>query len=83
MSLAEIEAELEKLTPDELRDLALKSWKVFIEKEGRLDPANECSEEDPVLLAALDEAISKADATPDQGWSGSEALGRLARWTSR
>ena len=83
MSLAEIEAELEKLTPGELRRLALRSWKAFMEKEGRLDPAKECSEEDPVLLAALDEAVAKADATPDRGWSGSETLGRLARWTSR
>jgi len=34
MSLAEIEAELRKMTPDELRHLALKSWTAFVEKEG-------------------------------------------------
>jgi hypothetical protein len=33
MSLAEIEAELDKMTPDELRHLALKSWTTFVEKE--------------------------------------------------
>ena len=34
MSLAEIESELEKLTPEELRRLALKSWSTFVGKEG-------------------------------------------------
>ena len=83
MSLAQIEAELEKLSPDELRHLALKSWRAFVEKEGRLQTANECNEDDPGLLAALDEAISKADATPQQGYSGEEILARLRGWNSK
>jgi hypothetical protein len=57
MSLAEIEAELDQLGPDELRRLALKSWTTFVEKERRTDGANECDEDDPRFLAALDEAI--------------------------
>jgi hypothetical protein len=34
MSLIEIKAHLDKLTPHELRHLALKSWTAFLEKEG-------------------------------------------------
>ena len=83
MSLAEIEAELDNLTADELRHLALKTWSAFVQREGGLDASNECSEDDPRLLAALDEAIAKADVTPDQGHSGSEVLARLRAWTSR
>ena len=64
MSLAEIEAELGKMTPDELRHLALKSWTTFMEKEA--GTANECGEDDPQVLAALDEAIEKADASPSE-----------------
>ncbi len=83
MSLAEIEAELEKLTADELRRLALISWSSFVEKETRPDSANECHEDDPRLLAALDEAIAKADATPGLGHSGSDVRARLGGWTSK
>jgi len=83
MSFAEIEAELEKLSPDELRRLALKSWTVFVEKEGGSEAANECSEDDPRLLAALDEAIAAADATVGQGHVGSDVRARLSEWTSR
>jgi hypothetical protein len=81
MSLAEIEAELGKMTPDELRHLALKSWTAFVEKEA--GAVNECSEDDPQILAALDEAIEKADAAPHRGYSGSEVRSRLSKWTSR
>jgi hypothetical protein len=83
MSLAEIEAALERLGPDELRHLALKSWMAFVEKERRQDGVNECDEADPRLLAALDEAIAKADATPGQGHSGSGVRARLTEWTTR
>jgi len=83
MSLAEIEAELEKLSPDDLRRLALKSWTVFVKKESGLANANECDEDDPLLLAALDEAIAKADAPRSQGHSGIEVRARLTEWTSR
>ena len=81
MSLAEIEAELGKMTPDELRRLALKSWTAFVEKES--GAANESSEDDPQLLAALDEAIEKAEGVPQRGHSGSEVRSRLSKLTSR
>jgi hypothetical protein len=83
MSLAEIEAELDHLGPDELRHLALKSWMTFVEKERRQDGINECDEGDPRLLAALDEAIAKADVTPGQGHSGSDVRARLSEWTTK
>jgi hypothetical protein len=82
MSLAEIEAELEQLGPDELRRLALKSWTTFVKKEQHLDEVNERDEADPSLLAALDEAIAKADAVPGQGHSGRDVRTRLNEWTS-
>ena len=82
MSLAEIEAELDRLGPDELRHLALKSWSTFVEKEGRQDGVNECDEGDPRLLAALDEAIAQADATAGQGHSGREVRARLDAWST-
>lgn len=47
MSLAEIEAELDRMTPDELRRLALKSWTAFVKKEAGVDAPNDCSEDDP------------------------------------
>ena len=83
MSLVEIEAELDRLGPDELRHLALKSWMTFVEKERCQDGVNECDEDDPRLLAALDEAIAKADATPGQGHSGRDVRARLNEWTTR
>jgi hypothetical protein len=83
MSLAEIEAELDFLGPDELRRLALKSWTTYVEKEGRVGGVNECDEDDPRLLEALDDAIAKADATPGQGLSRSELRARLNEWTTR
>jgi hypothetical protein len=82
MSLAEIEAELGHLGPGELRHVALKSWVTFVEKEQRQAGVNECNEDDPRLLAALDEAIAKADATPCQGHSGHEVRARLNEWTT-
>jgi hypothetical protein len=83
MNLAEIEAELGNMTPDELRQLTLKSWTAFVEKEVGTGVANECSEDDPLLLAALDEAIEKAEAAPQRGYSGNEVRSRLGKWTSR
>lgn len=82
MSLAEIEAELDHLGPDELRHLALKSWMTFVEKEQCQDGVNACDEDDPRLLAALDEAIAKANATPGHGCSGREIRTRLNEWTT-
>jgi hypothetical protein len=83
MSLAEIEAELDQLGPDELRRVALSSWSKFVEKERREGCVNECDEGDPRLLAALDEAIAKADATPGQGNSWHDVRVRLNEWTTR
>lgn len=83
MGFAEIEAELENLQPDELRRLALKSWRFFLQKEGHADPANECSEDNSALLAALDEAIAEAEAAPDSGYSATEVTRLVREWTSR
>ena len=83
MSFAEIEAELPHLTPDELRDLALKSWSAFSEKESKSSDVNECDEDDPALLAALDEVIAQARANPGKGFSASEVRAEIARWNSK
>jgi hypothetical protein len=83
MSLAEIESELEKLSPAELRRLAFKSWSTFVAKEGGLEVAGGCDEVDPELLTALDEAMQAADATPGQGYSGAELRTRIGEWTTR
>jgi hypothetical protein len=82
MSLAEIEAELEKLTSDELRRLALKSWNEFMAKEGRSGAANECSEDDPKLLAELDKAIENANSSAAV-YSADDVRTRLKQWTSK
>jgi hypothetical protein len=82
MSLVEIEAELDQLGPEELRHLALKSWMTFVEKERHQDGVNECDEDDPRLLAALDEAIAQADAAPGQAHSGRDLRARLNEWTT-
>jgi hypothetical protein len=81
-SLVEIEAQLDKLIPDELRHLALKSWTTSVEKEGGSQGQNECDENDPQLLAALDEAIEKANAARGQGRSANEVQARLSEWAS-
>ena len=83
MSFYEIEAELDNLKPDELRLLALKSWTAFVQKEGRMGGANECEENDPCLLTALDEALARADATPGQGHAGRQVRDRLNEWISK
>jgi hypothetical protein len=83
MSFAEIEAQLERLTPDELRRLALKSWSAFVAKEGLSDDANQCDEDDPDLVAALDEAVAQADASSHAGYSGGEIRARIGEWTSK
>ena len=82
MSFAEIEAQLEKLTPDELRRLALKSWNAFVAKESLSEAENLCDENDPELLAALDEALTQADSTSDGGYAGDEVRARISEWTS-
>jgi hypothetical protein len=81
MSLTEIEAALDKLTPAELRRLAVRSWSAFIASEG--DANHFCDETDPELLSALDQAIAKADATPTQGLAADDVRSRVDAWTSR
>lgn len=83
MSFDQIEAELPRLSPEELRQLALKSWTTYVEKEDSMGAAAECSEDDPELLAALDEAIVSANACRGQGLSAHEARARLNEWTTK
>ena len=83
MSMAEIEAELDHLEPDDLRRLALKSWTAFVEKEGHTIGLNECDEDDARWLEALDDAIAKSDAAPGQGHSGRDVRARLNEWTTK
>jgi hypothetical protein len=83
MSLSEIEAELRHLTAAELRELALKSWKAFAEKDEQSGVAHECSEDDPALLAALDEAIAHASTRPGEGLSADEVRTQMGRWISK
>lgn len=83
MSLREIELELEQLPPEDLRRLALKSWSVFVAKEKSAGLVSVCDEDDPGLLAALDEAIAEADATPGAGLTGAHLRARLPGWTTK
>lgn len=83
MSLTEIEAQLEHLTPDELRHLALRSWSVFVKREGHSEIFNECDEDDPNILSALDQAVAQAEASPSNGCAGDEVRERISEWTSR
>lgn len=82
MSFTEIEAQLDKLTSDELRLLALRSWSAFVAKEG-LEDANQCNEEDPELLALLDEAVTAAEAGTDRHRTGREVRELVSEWTSK
>lgn len=84
MSLTEIEAQLEHLTPDELRHLALRTWSVFVKREGLSETSsNECDEDDPFLLSALDRAVEQADSSPTAGCTGDEIRERISEWTSK
>jgi hypothetical protein len=83
MSLTEIEAALDKLTPDELRRLAVRSWSAFMAREGDADHFCDDDEDDPELLSALDRAVAKADASPAQGLAADEVRTRLDAWISR
>ncbi len=83
MSFTEIENELQNLTPHQLRELALKSWQAYITQEEASPSGHECSEDDPHVLAALDEAVTQADRAKNGGYSGDEVRQRLGQWTSR
>lgn len=82
MSFADIEAELPQLTAEQLHRLALKSWSTFVEKESHGQAGNECDENNPELLAALDEAIERA-RSGTSGYSASEVRAKLAEWTTK
>jgi len=82
MTFSDIEAALETLSPEELRRLALKSWTKFVERENGHEAGNECSEDDPALLAALDEAVQLADAQRERAIPESALRGRLSQWIS-
>jgi len=81
MSLIEIEKALDRLTPDELRRLAIRSWSAFLASEADAD--HFCDEDDPELLSALDQAIVKANATPAEGLGADEVRARLNAWISK
>lgn len=83
MSLAEIQAELNNLTPEELRHLAVESWRAFVRKEGLPEGQHFCDEDDPALLTALDQAAEQADRASEPGPSGDEIRARIAEWSSR
>ena len=83
MSLTEIEAELDHLTPEELRRLALRSWSIFQKKEGHSEILNECDEDDPLVLSAVDRAVEHADSFPASGCTGDEIRERISEWTSK
>lgn len=80
MSIAQIEAELERLSADELRQLAVRSWAAFVEKEGVEPAVNECEESDPELLAALDEAVRRADGAQARSFDADKVRSRIGRW---
>lgn len=81
MSLAQIEAELDNLSVDELRQLALKSLATLEARTG-MTVDEVCDEEDPKLLAALDEAIRIADGG-GRTYSADEVRAQLRKWTSK
>ena len=83
MSLVEIEAELTRLSAAELRRLAMNSWVAFLKKEAVEPIHDECDEDDPGLLAALDEAVRRADASAGYGTSGDAVRLRIREWTTR
>ena len=83
MSIAQIEAELKRMDADELRRLAVSSWAAFVEKEGANPAANECEEESPELLAALDDAVRKADEPGSRKFSADDVRLRLREWTTK
>jgi transcriptional regulator of aromatic amino acid metabolism len=83
MSLTEIEEQLEHLTPDELRRLALRSWSAFVRREDNSEIFNACDEDDTDLLTLLDIAVIQADASPSSGYTGDEIRQRISEWNSK
>jgi hypothetical protein len=69
-TVQEILSAMDKLTPEELRI-------VKVGVESRLD-----EDDDPALLAALQEAIADADAHPGEGKSVEEIRALIPKWIS-
>jgi len=70
-TVQEILSAMDKLTPEELRIVKLGA-------ESRLD-----DDDDPALLAALQEAIADADAHPGEGKSIEEVRALIPEWISK
>ena len=70
-TVQEILCAMDKLTPDELR----------VVKIG-LDSRLADDDDDPALLAALQEAIAYADAHPDEAKSIDEVRALIPKWIS-
>ena len=83
MSIAQIEAELQRLSAEELRQLAVRSWAAFLAKEKAAPAVNECDEDDPALLAALDDAVRSSGRPGAQKYSGADVRSRIRDWTTR
>lgn len=83
MSITQIEAELKRLSAEELRRLAVSSWAAYVEKEGLEPTLHECDETSPELLAALDTALRQAEGAGAQVHSADEVRARIRDWTTR
>ena len=83
MSLSQIEAELPRLSAEELRQIAVLSWSAFVEKEAADAQLNACNEDDPRLLARLDDAIRHADRPGQQDLAATEVRSWVQQWTTR
>jgi hypothetical protein len=78
MSFTELKDKAAELPSDEQRKLI--TFLIGLQTDHR---DRECSEDDPHLLAALDEAIARAGAVPTGGCSGEEVRSRMAQWISK
>jgi hypothetical protein len=78
MSLTQLKDEAAQLPSKEQRELI--AFLISLQT-GRQE--NECNEDDPALLAALDEATERAGAAPGKGYSGEEVRSRITQWTSK
>lgn len=78
MSFTELKDKVAQLPSDEQRELI--TFLVGLQTD---HDDHECSEDDPQLLAALDEAVARAGTVPTGGYSGEEVRSRMAKWTSK
>jgi hypothetical protein len=81
MSLAEMTAQIERLSFEELRELAAKIQAVC-RSRGFPQTQDQMQEDDPEMIAALEEAIAFAATNPGQGISVPEARQDVAKWAS-